>query len=261
MAQVEADGGTLRCGSGVAVVTGAGRGIGRAIADALSGAGFAVGRVSLEGATGPIPQGDRAYEADVARIEDHAALLAQVAADLGEPTCLVNNAGVTSLVRGDPLDLTPESYDRTLAINLRAGVFLAQAFARRRIAATANGGPPSRCSLVFIGSANAEIVGENRADYCVSKAGVAMAAKVFAARLAREGIAVYEVRPGVIRTEMTRPAVARYDALIEAGGIPMGRWGEPEDVGRAVAALATGAIPYATGIHVDVGGGMQLHRV
>ena len=257
----EADGGTVEGGTEVAVVTGAGRGIGRAIADALSGAGFAVARVSLERAPEPLPPGDRAYEADVARIEDHAALLARIASDLGEPTCLVNNAGVTSLVRGDPLDLTPEGYDRTLAINLRAGFFLAQAFARRRLAAGPREGRPGRASLVFIGSANAEIVGENRADYCVSKAGVAMAAKVFAARLAREGIAVYEVRPGVIRTEMTRPAVARYDALIEAGGITMGRWGEPEDVGRAVAALATGAIPYATGIHVDVAGGMQLHRV
>jgi NAD(P)-dependent dehydrogenase (short-subunit alcohol dehydrogenase family) len=170
----------------------------------------------------------------------------------------VNNAGVTSLVRGDMLDLTPESYDRTLAINLRAGFFLAQAFAHRRLAHTM---PGTRSSIVFIGSANAEIVGENRADYCVSKAGVAMMAKLFAARLAKAGIVVFEVRPGVIRTKMTHPATERYDGFIEAGGVPMGRWGEAKDVGRAVAALATGAIPYATGIHIDIGGGIQLHRV
>lgn len=246
----------------IALVTGAGRGIGRATADALAAAGFRVARVSLEDETGRTPDGGRYYRADVSRIEEHGALLDRVASDLGEPSCLVNNAGVTSLVRGDMLDLTPESYDRTLAINLRAGFFLAQAFARRRLArATARATPGTRSSIVFIGSANAEIVGENRADYCVSKAGVAMAAKLFAARLAKDGIAVFEVRPGVIRTEMTRAAAERYDALIEAGGVPMGRWGEAQDVGRAVAALVTGAIPYATGIHVDVGGGIQLHRI
>jgi 3-oxoacyl-[acyl-carrier protein] reductase len=242
----------------IALVTGAGRGIGRAIADALAAAGFRVARVSLEDEPEGIPDGDVYYRTDVSRIEDHGALLDRIASDLGEPSCLVNNAGVTSLVRGDMLDLTPESYDRTLAINLRAGFFLTQAFARRRLARTM---PGTRSSIVFIGSANAEIVGENRADYCVSKAGVAMMAKLFAARLAKDGIAVFEVRPGVIRTEMTRAAAERYDALIEAGGVPMGRWGEPQDIGSVVAALAIGAIPYATGIHVDVGGGIQLHRI
>ena len=129
--------------------------------------------------------------------------------------------------------------------------------ARRRLAKAL--GQPG--SIVFIGSANAEIVGENRADYCISKAGVGMMAKLFAARLAADGIAVFEVRPGVIRTAMTAPATEKYDALLAAGGIPMQRWGEPSDVGRTVAALVTGAIPYATGIHIDVGGGLQLHRV
>jgi 3-oxoacyl-[acyl-carrier protein] reductase len=257
----------VRCGSSamdgvrvaeVALVTGAGRGIGRAIADALSVAGFRVARVSLEDGAEGLAEGDAYYRADVSGIEDHEVLLDRVASDLGEPSCLVNNAGVTSLVRGDILDLTPESYDRTLAINLRVGFFLTQAFARRRLARPIQNG---QFSIIFIGSVNAEIVGENRADYCISKAGVAMMAKLFAARLAKAGIAVFEVRPGIIRTEMTRPATERYDALIETGGIPMGRWGEAQDVGRAVAALATGAVPYATGIHVDVGGGMQLHRV
>lgn len=246
--------------SRVAIVTGAGRGIGKAIAEALTGAGFVVARVSLEAQ----PDGDGAptgngayYACDVADIEAHAALLERIAADLGEPECLVNNAGVTSLQRGDLLDLSPESYDRTLAVNLRAGFFLTQAFARRRV----DQAPGEPGSIIFISSANAEIIGENRADYCISKAGVAMMAKLFAARLAAEGIAVFEVRPGVIRTAMTEPATAKYDALLADGGIPMRRWGEPEDIGRTVAALASGAIPYATGIHIDVGGGLQLHRV
>jgi 3-oxoacyl-[acyl-carrier protein] reductase len=218
-----------------------------------------VARVSLENEN---PGGDAGacgafYRCDVADIAGHAALLQRIASELGEPDCLVNNAGVTSLQRGDLLDLGPESYDRTLAVNLRAGFFLTQAFARRRLAAAATG----PASIIFIGSANAEIVGENRADYCISKAGVAMMTKLFAARLAGDGIAVFEVRPGVIRTAMTAPATEKYDALVAAGGIPMGRWGEPSEVGRAVAALVVGAIPYATGIHIDVGGGLNLHRV
>lgn len=246
--------------SRVAIVTGAGRGIGGAIADALEEAGLTVARVSLE--EEPKDRGDEGwkgayYACDLTDITAHEALIERIAAELGEPECLVSNAGVTSLQRGDLLELSPESYDRTLAINLRAGFFLAQAFARRHLARSR--GKPG--SIIFIGSANAEIVGDNRADYCISKAGVAMMTKLFATRLAAEGIAVFEVRPGVIRTAMTEPARAKYDALIANGGIPMGRWGEPHDIGQAVVALATGAIPYATGIHLDVGGGLQLHRV
>jgi len=250
--------------SRVAIVTGAGRGIGRAIADALVEAGFIVARVSLEAEpeAGSIAPGTGAwYSCDVADLAGHAGLIARIADDLGEPDCLVNNAGVTSLQRGDLLDLSPDSYDRTLAVNLRAGFFLTQAFACRRLATTTPTGEGGPGSIIFIGSANAEIIGENRADYCISKAGVAMMAKLFAARLAAHGIAVFEVRPGVIRTEMTAPAAAKYDALLANGGIPMGRWGEPSDIGRTVAALATGSIPYATGIHIDVGGGLHLHRV
>lgn len=246
--------------SRAAIVTGAGRGIGRAIADALGEAGFAVARVSLESEPEDASEPDRRsryYTCDVSDIAAHEALLERIATDIGESECLVNNAGVTSLTRGDLLDLPPESYDRTLAINLRAGFFLTQAFARRHLARS----PGKPGSIIFIGSANAEIIGENRADYCISKAGVAMVAKLFAARLAAEGIAVFEVRPGVIRTAMTEPATAKYDALLADGGIPMGRWGEPGDIGRTVASLATGAIPYATGIHIDVGGGLQLHRI
>ncbi len=246
--------------SRVAIVTGAGRGIGRAIVDALAEAGFVVAAVSREAEPedrGGFDGKGAYYSFDVSASTEHETLLERIATELGEPECLVNNAGVTSRERGDLLDMSPDSYDRTLAINLRAGFFLTQAFARRHLARSA--GRPG--SIIFIGSANAEIVGENRADYCISKAGVAMMAKLFAARLAAEGIAVFEVRPGVIRTAMTAPATVKYDALLADGGIPMGRWGEPGDVGRAVASLASGAIPYATGIHIDVGGGLQLHRV
>lgn len=244
----------------MALVTGAGRGIGHAITGALTEAGFRVAAISREAADSRpdlIPPGGCYYQADIAEIESHGGLFDRIAADLGTPTCLVNNAGITSRQRGDLLTLGPESFDATLAVNLRAAFFLSQAFANRVIGAQ----PHGPRSLIFIGSVNAAIVGENRADYCISKAGIAMMNQLFAARLAEHAIAVYEIRPGIIRTEMTAPATEKYEALIARGGVPQQRWGEPGDVARTVVALATGTIPYATGIHIDVAGGLQMYRV
>jgi NAD(P)-dependent dehydrogenase (short-subunit alcohol dehydrogenase family) len=202
----------------------------------------------------------RTYGFDLARIESHEDLLDRVEADLGRITCLVNNAGVTSLVRGDLLDLQPESFDRAVAINLRGTFFLTQSVAGRLLRDAAKDAASKR-SIITVSSANAEIVGENRGDYCITKAGLTMMTKLFASRLAAAGIAVFEVRPGIIATRMTEPAADRYNNFIETGGVPMGRWGEPEDVAKAIATLARGDIPFATGIHVDVGGGLQIHRV
>lgn len=244
----------------VAIVTGAGRGIGRAIAWALAAAGFRVAAISREDEDSRpdmTPPAGRYYQADIAVIEDHAALMDRIEADLGVASCLVNNAGITSKHRGDLLALQPDSYDATLAVNLRGGFFFSQAFAKRLVAAAL----PHPKSLIFIGSANAEIVGENRADYCISKAGVGMMSKLFAARLAEHQIGVYEIRPGIIHTDMTAPATAKYDPFIAAGGVPFKRWGEPEDIAAVAVTLATGALPYTTGIHIDVGGGLQLYRV
>lgn len=244
----------------VAIVTGAGRGIGRAIAWALADAGFRVAAVSREppdSRADTAPPGGRYYQADIAEIETHAALFGRIAVDLGTASCLVNNAGITSKHRGDLLELQADSYDATLAVNLRGGFFFSQAFAKRLIAADL----PCPKSLIFIGSANAEIVGENRADYCISKAGVGMMNKLFAARLAEHQIGVFEIRPGIINTDMTAPATAKYDPFIAAGGVPLKRWGEPEDIAAVAVTLATGALPYTTGIHIDVGGGLQLYRV
>jgi NAD(P)-dependent dehydrogenase (short-subunit alcohol dehydrogenase family) len=244
----------------IALVTGAGRGIGYAIGRALAAQGFDMALASLEAEAPALDAfGGRAryYPFDLADLGQHAGLLDRIERDLGPVTCLVNNAGVSSLVRGDLLELTPESFDRSVAVNLRGTFFLSQAVARRMLAA------PSEHlrTLVTISSANAEIVGENRGDYCMTKAALAMMNKLFASRLAEAGIACFEVRPGIIETDMTAPAFARYDPFIQAGGVPMRRWGQVDDIGTAVATLACGGLPYATGSHIDIGGGMQLHRV
>jgi NAD(P)-dependent dehydrogenase (short-subunit alcohol dehydrogenase family) len=253
---------------GVALVTGSGGGIGHAVSTHLFAAGFDVAMADLEETQEPLSQTPdegnggrvRTYGFDLARIESHEDLLDRVEADLGRITCLVNNAGVTSLVRGDLLDLQPESFDRAVAINLRGTFFLTQSVARRLLRDAAKDAASKR-SIITVSSANAEIVGENRGDYCITKAGLTMMTKLFASRLAAAGIAVFEVRPGIIATRMTEPAADRYNNFIETGGVPMGRWGEPEDVAKAIATLARGDIPFATGIHVDVGGGLQIHRV
>lgn len=196
---------------------------------------------------------------DLSRIEGHSGLVDDIDTRLGPITCLVNNAGVTSLRRSDILELSAESFDRTLGINLRGAFFLTQCVARAMRARPA--GECSYRSIINITSANAEILGLDRADYCVSKTGLSMVSKLFAARLAEAGIKVFEVRPGIIRTSMTEPATAKYDALIASGGVPMARWGTPSDVGQTVAALATGRLPFSTGEVINVGGGLHLHRV
>jgi 3-oxoacyl-[acyl-carrier protein] reductase len=254
---------------GTALVTGAGRGIGRAIAHALAADGFDVVMASLEaadpdpahtaaaGAHGP---GRVIYQSfDVAELEAHATLVTDAIARFGPLTCLVNNAGVTSLERGDMLDLSAESFDRCVAVNLRGTFFLTQAVARHLLA-DASAGNRYR-SIITVSSVNADIVGENRADYCLTKSALTMLNKLFAMRLAAAGVGVFEIRPGIVATDMTAPAKAKYDGFIDDGGVPMRRWGMPEDIGRGVATLARGDLPYATGIHIDIGGGMQLHRV
>lgn len=252
---------------GVALVTGAGSGLGHATSLELLQAGFDVAMAGLdatpaEGLPEAIFPGrrHRYYQFDLADIGTHATLLDAVEAELGEISCLVNNAGVTSLVRGDLLEITPASFDRCVAVNLRGTFFLSQAVARHFLSYPRRENAPTR-AIITISSANAEIVGEDRGDYCMTKAGLAMMTKLFAFRLAADGIAVFEIRPGIISTGMTAPAAERYTRFIEAGGVPARRWGRPDDVAKAISTLARGEIPFSTGIHVDVGGGLQIHRV
>lgn len=250
----------------VALVTGGAAGIGLGCVRALVGAGFDVAVASLEAeadaeaALADLRKSGRRVvyrRHDLARIEAHAELVEDVEARLGRIACLVNNAGVTSLVRGDLLELTPASFDRSVAVNLRGTFFLTQAVARAMIARPA----PGYRSIVTITSANAEMIGLNRADYCMTKAGLSMMSKLLAARLAAEQVHAFEIRPGIIRTAMTAPATAKYDRYIAEDGVPLRRWGEADEVGATVATIAQGKLPFATGEVLNVGGGLHLHRL
>jgi NAD(P)-dependent dehydrogenase (short-subunit alcohol dehydrogenase family) len=247
----------------VAIVTGAGRGIGRAIAIRLAES-FDLAITDLE------PQGAAAAEelrqqgaealfvqSDLADLATHAPTLDQIVERFGRIDCLVNNAGIASPVRGDLLELTPENYDRVLAVNLRGTLFFTQAVARRMLAQPQDGAR----SIITVSSINAEMAAVERGDYAISKTGLAMLTRLFALRLADAGIGVFEVRPGIIRTDMTAKVSARYDQVIAQGAVPMRRWGEPEDVAGVVAALASDAFSFATGSVIEVAGGLAIPRL
>jgi NAD(P)-dependent dehydrogenase (short-subunit alcohol dehydrogenase family) len=196
-------------------------------------------------------------QASIADLAGHGRLVEAAFGAFGTVDCLVNNAGIQVKVRGDLLDVTPESFDEVLAVNLRGTFFLTQAVAKRMLAERRSPGDPPR-SIVTISSANARLVSPNRAEYCLAKTGLAMLSQLFALRLAEADIACYEVRPGVIRTDMTAPVKDRYDARIAEGLTPIRRWGEAEDVGRTVAALARRLLPFNTGDAFHVDGGLHI---
>jgi len=187
-------------------------------------------------------------------------LLEETLSTFGRVDVWVNNAGVAPATRFDLLETTPESWDRVLGINLRGPFFLTQAVARTMLDLVASA-TVSDPKIIFITSVSSTFASVNRADYCVSKAGLSMAVQLFAARLADQGINVYEVRPGIIATDMTGPARAQYDRRIAEGLSPIRRWGTPDDVGRAVAALAEGALPFSTGEVIHVDGGLHVSRL
>lgn len=258
----------------VALVTGASRGIGRAIALALGRGGFDIAAVarphpkadpqcSLETLGREVQAEGRNFvhaHADVADLEGHDAVLSKIQERFGRLDVFVSNAGIAPDPRRDVLEMTPQSFDRLLAVNLRGAVFLAQKVARRMLDAVGRI-PGFAPAIVFITSVSAERSSVNRAEYCVSKAGLSMAARVFADRLASDGIRVFEVRPGVIRTDMTAATKEKYDRQIAEGLIPQARWGTPEDVARVVVALVRGDFDYSTGMIVDVSGGLSIPRL
>ena len=249
----------------VALVTGGARGIGLACAEALAAAGFDILVVDLARNPGHALEANLArrgatfayHQGDIADLDGHAALLDAAMKSFGHIDCLVNNAGIASPVRCDLLELAPENFDRVIGINLRGTVFLSQAVARAMLAAP---GDHSK-SIVTITSVSADMASPERADYCISKAGVSVWVKNLALRLAADNIGVFEVRPGIIRTDMTAGVATKYDALIDGGLVPARRWGEAADIGAAVAALADGKLGFATGSIINVDGALSIPRL
>lgn len=252
----------------VALVTGSSRGIGLGAAKALAQDGFAVAvngpqdDAELDAAVAAVHSAGRgpAIKApfDVADLQAHDAALDRIEEALGPLTTLVNNAGVGVLRRGDPLEVSEESWDRCLSVNAKAAFFLTQAFAKRLLARDR----PAQVfhSIVNVTSANAVAVAEPRAEYAASKAAAAMMSKTWAVRLGREGIAVYDVQPGLIATDMTAPVIADYEARAKAGLTLFPRVGQPEDLGAIIASLASGKLPYTTGQTISADGGLLVPR-
>lgn len=244
----------------VALITGGSRGIGKGIALALAGSGWdlLINYRSNEGAAKETAAECRArgvrveiVQGDVSVGEDRARMVGEMRAKFGRIDLLVNNAGVAPEKRVDILEATEESFDRLISINTKGPYFLTQAIARWMV--EQKGG-----QIVTISSISGYAASVARGDYCVSKAGLSMMTKLFAARLAEFGIGVFEIRPGIIATDMTAGVKEKYDALIANGLSPIARWGTPEDIGKAVVAIASGAFPFSTGEVFNVDGGFHL---
>lgn len=256
-----------------AVVTGATRGIGGGISRKLAAAGYTVCAVGTKEGSAVLAyveelcalSPDSFYiQADISSAADRKRLVETAYERMGDVHVLVNNAGVAPLVREDLLQMSEESFDRLMNINLKGTFFLTQLFAKRmedaRPLEGAYSARPFRC-IVFITSVSAVVSSVNRGEYCVTKAGLSMAAKLYADRMASAGVNVYEVRPGIIATDMTAGVRQQYEERIAKGLLPIARIGEPEDVGEAVLALANGALRYSTGEVIHVDGGMMLQKL
>jgi 3-oxoacyl-[acyl-carrier protein] reductase len=247
-----------------AIVTGARRGIGRAIACGLADAGFDVCVNDLvddaelqQTCDQLLRRGSRAVKAvgDIAEAATHERIVRVAFGELGRVDCLVNNAGIQVSRREDILLVQPESFDRLVRINLRGTFFLTQAVAVRMLEESDH--RPGR-SIVTISSANAAMASVEKAEYCIAKTGLSMMNKLFALRLARHGISCHEIQPGLIETDMTAPVRDAYGERIQQGLTPIQRWGQPEEIGRAVVTLATEAMPFTTGQVFRIDGGLQL---
>jgi NAD(P)-dependent dehydrogenase (short-subunit alcohol dehydrogenase family) len=250
---------------GVALVTGSKRGLGRAIAFELAAHGFDVAMndlepVSVEALDSIHQLGRQALSVpgDVSDLAGHAAMIDQVEGELGPITCLVNNAGIMVPRRSDLLDIDEGSIESLLNVNLKGPLFLSLRAAKRMIASKAD---HYFRSIVNITSANAQMVSVEKSEYCISKAAMSMASRLLAARLAGEGIHVFELRPGLVKTEMTKEVWERYGPRIDNGLIPFRRWGETNEVGLTVASLASGRLPFCTGTIVNVDGGLHIQQL
>jgi NAD(P)-dependent dehydrogenase (short-subunit alcohol dehydrogenase family) len=253
----------------VALVTGGSRGIGLGIAEALADSGFdlAINGVraanEVKDVVSALQNRGSAVlycRGDVSEASDREQMVAAVRQRFGRLDVLVNNAGVAANPRADILEATEESFDRLIGINLKGPYFLTQLVARWMIEQR-EANAAFRGVIVNISSVSATEASTNRGDYCISKAGIVMATQLWAHRLAEFGIAVYEVRPGIVHSDMSAAVAEKYDRLIANGLTVENRWGEPEDVGRAVAMLARGELSYATGNVLNIDGGLTLRRL
>ncbi len=252
-----------------AIVTGSSRGIGRAIAVELGRLGYAVtvnyasNRKAADEVVAKIEGSGSAaiaVEGDVGCTEDRAHLVQQTRSQFGRLDLLVNNAGITSPGRRDLLEATEQSWDRVFDTNLKGPFFLAQQCANAMIELIGNR-TIAHGKIINVSSISAYAVSTNRVDYCLTKAASEMMTHLLAVRLAEEKISVFEICPGVIRSDMTAPVQEKYDQAIRDGLMPMRRWGEPEDVARAVAAIVGDYFPYTTGQRFHVDGGFHIRRL
>jgi NAD(P)-dependent dehydrogenase (short-subunit alcohol dehydrogenase family) len=276
-----------------ALITGASRGIGRGIALELARLGHdvvinfvrdsAAARATAADCVAEARRGGHRIravicQADIAQGADRGRLIEFTRAQFGRLDLLVNNAGVAPLVRADLLEASEESFDRLINTNVKGPYFLTQRAARWMVEQCQQGGPsvataaarrrtsrrpapPSKPKIVIISSISAYAPSVNRGDYCVAKAALSMVTALFAARLAEHRIQVFEIRPGMVATDMTAPVKEKYDRLIGGGLTPLARWGTPEDVGKAVAAIAQDLLPFSTGEVINVDGGFHLRRL
>lgn len=252
-----------------ALITGAARGIGRAIAVALSKEGFDIAIADVlpkedaeEGLKACEQNSARTLfiRSDISQAESRRTILESVKTTFGRLDLLVNNAGVAPKVRADILEASEESFDRLISINLKGPYFLTQLVANWMVEQKKNDSTYAG-KIVNIASMSSYTSSTGRGEYCISKAGVSMMTKLYADRLAEYGINVYEVRPGIIASDMTAKVKEKYDKLIAEGLLPIKRWGYPEDVALAVAAMAKGLLPYSTGEVINVDGGFHLQRL
>jgi len=246
--------------TGTALITGGQQGIGLGIAQALHAAGWQVALAAEQAPDAPAVQdalaampGATYHRHD---LTDTAAIPALLDAT-GPVTTLISNAGVPAMLRGDLLDMTQESFDRCMSVNLRGAFFLAQEVSRRMLTLP----PDPYRAIIFVTSVSATMVSPDRAEYCISKAGAAMMAQAFAARLAPENIGVFDIRPGIVATPMTAPVADRYDRRIADGLVPARRWGTPADIAQTILPLVRGDFAFATGAVIPVDGGLSIHRL
>jgi 3-oxoacyl-[acyl-carrier protein] reductase len=254
----------------VAVITGASRGIGRSVAVALAAEGYDIAAIARSvDSEGIVNLGVEVEKTgaqffpiglDIACTGCHNEVVKNILDRYGRIDVLVNNAGVAPLQRDDILEMSEESYDRVMTINLKGPVFFAQKIAKEMIWLKEQV-TQYKPVIVFITSVSSVRSSTNRTEYCISKAGLSMASTVFADRLSHEGILVFEVRPGIIQTDMTSRIKDKYDRLISEGLVPQKRWGFPEDIARAVASLARGDWNFSTGMVFEISGGLNIHRL